>query len=118
MNLYIGDIRFGHENVINFDNCPFGSVQEMDDTIIKLWNNRVSKADNVFVLGDFAYRNEKPYTWYLKQLRGKKHLIVGNHDGKLLKNMDAIGYFESINTYLEIVEDGKRIVLFHYPIAE
>lgn len=32
---YTADPRFGHENVIEFCNRPFKSVQEMDDTLLK-----------------------------------------------------------------------------------
>ena len=86
MNLYISDTHFGHRNVINFDNRPFLDVDEMDRILIKLWNSRVAPDDNVYIVGDFAYQNEKPEEWYLKYLRGHKHLIIGNHDSKLLAN--------------------------------
>lgn len=61
-------------------------------------------------------RNE--YSWYLKQLQGQKHLIVGNHDTKLLKDSETISYFVSVDEYLEITDSQKQIVLSHYTIAE
>lgn len=45
-----------------------------------LWNDRVQADDEVWILGDFCYRAEKGPEWYLRQLKGRKHLIVGNHD--------------------------------------
>lgn len=54
----------------------------------------------------------------MSQLKGQKHLIVGNHDRKLLKDNDAIQYFVSIDYYLEITDEKKRLILSHYPIAE
>lgn len=118
MKLYISDLHFGHKNVINFDHRPFFDVEEMDRILIYAWNNRVQKNDNVYILGDFAFHNEKPYSWYLKQLKGQKHLIVGNHDRKLLKDSEALGYFVSVDDYLEVTDDKKHIVLSHYPICE
>lgn len=118
MNLYVADLHFGHKSVINFDKRPFSDVEEMDRVLIELWNSRVSKDDDVYVVGDFAYRNEKPHSWYLKQLKGKKHLIIGNHDRKLLEDTEAVKYFDSVQHYAEIVDGDKKIVLFHYPIAE
>lgn len=118
MNLYISDLHFGHKAVIDFDPRPFSSVEEMDAVMIELWNSRVTKNDQVYILGDFAFHNEKPYSWYLKQLRGQKHLIVGNHDRKLLKDAEAMEYFVSVDYYREITDDKKRIILSHYPIAE
>lgn len=74
MNLYIADLHFGHKNVIGFDQRPFNDIQEMDRVLIHLWNSRVQKDDNVYIVGDFAYRNERPEAWYLRQLKG--HILA------------------------------------------
>jgi calcineurin-like phosphoesterase family protein len=118
MNLYISDLHFGHKNIMLHDHRPFSSVEEMDETLIYLWNNRVQANDDVWILGDFCFRNGKDPVYYLSQLKGQKHLIVGNHDTKLLKNDRAKKYFVSIDYYKEINDNEKRIILFHYPIAE
>lgn len=86
--------------------------------LIQLWNSRVTKNDQVYILGDFAFHNKKPYSWYLKQLRGQKHLVIGNHDKKLLKDAEAMSYFVSVDNYLEVTDCQSRIILSHYPIAE
>ncbi len=118
MIYYIGDLHFGHENVIKFDRRLFNSVEEMDKTLIERWNRKMSKEDVVYVVGDFAYRNEKPFSWYLRQLQGKKYLIVGNHDNKLLEDSFAISYFESVDKMCHVKDGGKHICLCHYPLAE
>lgn len=119
MKYYTGDIHFGHENAIKFDNRPFSSIEEMDRALIENWNSRINKNDNVYILGDVAFHNEKPYSWYLSQLKGQKHLIVGNHDArKLLKDEEALSYFVSVDRYLEVTDEKTRIILSHYPIAE
>ena len=51
MNYYTADLHFGHSNVINFDHRPFIDVDEMDSTLIALWNNRVRNDDDVWILG-------------------------------------------------------------------
>lgn len=118
MKYYTGDLHFGHETILRFDNRPFADVDEMDRVLIENWNSRVTKNDQVYILGDIALHNEKPYSWYLSQLNGQKHLIVGNHDRKLLKDKDAMEYFVSVAHYLELTDEKSRIVLCHYPIAE
>lgn len=118
MNLFISDIHFGHRNVIEFDHRPFVDVEEMDRTLIKLWNGRVSPEDDVYVIGDFAYRNERSEEWYLRQLRGRKHLIIGNHDGKLLGNEKAMSYFDTVEKMMHVTDQGEQLQLCHFPIAD
>lgn len=117
MNLYISDLHFGHKNVIGFDHRPFIDTDEMDHCLIKLWNTRVQPDDHVYVVGDFAYRSDKTADWYLRQLKGHKHLIIGNHDRLLLENEKAMAYFESVDKLCHIKDGDKEIVLCHYPMT-
>ena len=75
----------------------------MDAFIIKVWNSRVQPEDMVYILGDFCHKSEKTPDWYLKRLKGHKTLIVGNHDGKFLKNQRAMSYFNKVENMLEIL---------------
>ena len=118
MNYYIADTHFGHESVLRFDNRPFCSIEENDRTLIEYWNARVTNNDHIYIIGDFAYRNEKPEEWYLKRLSGKKHLIIGNHDQKLLKNEAAMKYFETVEKMMHVSDGRHQICLCHYPLAE
>ena len=118
MNLYISDLHFGHANAVLFDHRPFADVDEMDRVMIKWWNSRVSPEDNVYILGDFCYRNSNPAEWYLRQLRGHKHLVIGNHDEATLKNEKAMAYFESVDKMMHVSDNGQQICLCHFPIAE
>lgn len=102
VNLYISDLHFGHSNVINFDKRPFADTTEMDNAMIYLWNSRVSTDDNVYVIGDFSYRSIHPAEWYLRQLKGHRHLIIGNHDGETLKSENAMSYFESVDKMMHV----------------
>lgn len=122
MNLYISDMHFGHTNCIRFDHRPFYDREEMDRVMIELWNNRVAPEDDVYILGDFAVRNYWDEAWYLRQLAGHKNLVLGNHDDKLLKNKNAMKYFESVDKIMGVHDyiNGEEvvIVLCHYPMAE
>lgn len=118
MNLYISDIHFGHRNVIQFDHRPFPDVDSMDRHLIFWWNSRVSKDDEVYIIGDFCYRSEKSPDWYLRQLKGHKHLIIGNHDKITVECKNAYKYLESMDKMMHVTDGDKQICLCHYPLAE
>lgn len=96
MNYYISDMHLGHKNVLKFDARPFASVEEMNESLIANWNAKVTEEDDVWILGDFCYRSDKEPSFYLKQLKGRKHLIIGNHDKATVESASALKYFESI----------------------
>lgn len=43
----IADWHYGHENIISYDNRPFKTVDEMNTELIKRWNDKVRKGDEV-----------------------------------------------------------------------
>ena len=81
MNYYIADIHFGHDNIRKYSR----RLEEMDKTIIENWNNKISNKDDIYIQGDFSYKS-KNVILYLEALKGKKHVIIGNHDSQILKN--------------------------------
>ena len=92
MIYFIADTHFGHRNVIRFTDRPFESVEEMDATMIANWNKRVHQQDTIYIIGDMFYHCSYAED-ILKKLHGKKHLIVGNHDGSWL-NEHTRKYFQ------------------------
>lgn len=118
MNYFISDLHFGHENCLLFDNRPFEDIDIHDTELINRWNNVVGIDDDVYILGDISWRGAVATTNIFKMLNGHKHLIIGNHDHKLLKNRELRNEFVEITNYkeLQISEDGTSIVLSHYPI--
>ena len=78
MKYYISDLHLFHENAIAFDPRPFASLQEMHDTILKNWNDRVTNGDMVYILGDVSMRGKKEeLIAFVAQLKGRKVLIKG-----------------------------------------
>ena len=117
MNYFISDLHLGHKNVLSFDNRPFKTIEEHDNTIVKNWNNTVGIDDDVYILGDISWYNSTKTIEIMRSLNGNKHLIKGNHDGKILKNRELQKKFVEIVDYKELsLPDGKGIVLCHYPI--
>lgn len=62
MIYYISDLHFGYRNVIGMDNRPFETIEEMDETLSRLWNETVTDEDDVYIVGDFAYRKKRSGT--------------------------------------------------------
>ena len=83
MIYYIADTHFGDERIMRLARRPFETVDQMNTTVIINWNNKVSATDDVYIVGDFAASDEVAIDM-LKQLNGRKHLVVGNHDSILL----------------------------------
>lgn len=117
MNYYIADLHFNHANIIRYSKRPFADVEEMNRTLVQNWNAVVTPEDDVYILGDFYYKGANPLP-VLRQLQGRKHLVVGNHDGKLLADSKARAEFVEIRDILSISDGNQRLILCHYPMAE
>ena len=115
MIYYIADTHFGHENVIKFCNRPFSSVEEMNEVMIQHWNKRVHGNDTVYILGDMFLRCEEAES-ILKRLKGRKRIIVGNHDGSWMSKVPVREYFESVDMMLETSVANYGATMCHYPM--
>lgn len=112
---YISDWHYGHRNIIAFDNRPFVSVEEMNSELIRRWNEVVAPQDTVYVLGDMFWCTTKEAVPVLEKLNGAKVLIKGNHD-RSGGDSAFRKQFVKISEYMEIDDDGRKVVLCHYPI--
>ena len=114
---WTSDTHFSHKNIMKYCERPFDSIEEMNNTIIRNWNNVVSPGDIVFHLGDFAFGTIAQWEDVRSQLNGDIHLILGNHDFHIYTN-----YLERLEkmflsvTMQQVVEVGKhKILMNHYP---
>ena len=113
---FTSDNHFGHANIIRYCNRPFSSVEEMSETMIDRWNERVKHGDTVYHIGDFALRLGVPEVEaIIRRLNGDKHLVLGNHDLKNKSVLRAKGFVEQVY-YKELKVDAQqKIILCHYP---
>ena len=111
---FTSDTHFYHEAIIKFCNRPFESVEEMNETLIRNWNETVPEDGTVFHLGDFAFGGWKEWMSVYNRLNGKIYLVLGNHDIKNAKQgfMDR---FEHVSQQMSISVDGQKIILNHNP---
>ena len=111
----VSDTHFGHAGVCRFtlnDGVtklrPWTDPAEMDEFMVRAWNERVRPNDKVYHLGDVVInRKSLPI---MNRLNGDKVLIRGNHD--IFKDEDYLPYFRSLRGYH--VMNG--MILSHIPV--
>jgi len=113
----VSDTHFGHAGVCRFmrnDGVtklrPWDNPEEMDEFMIKAWNDRVRPNDKVYHLGDVVINRKALST--LSRLNGDKVLIRGNHD--IFRDTEYNQYFRELRAYH--VMNG--MILSHIPIHE
>lgn len=117
MIYFTSDTHFGHNRKFIFEPRGFNSIEEMNEAILENWNNVVSDDDDIYVLGDFFLGTDKDFIKdILSKLKGKIHLIIGNHDSEqrleIYRNSDNIVEI----TYATLIKYKKHyFYLSHYP---
>lgn len=124
------DIHLNHRNILKY--CPHRGgpevtdelVSKMNETIISNWNSLITSDDEVYVIGDVAMGQIIHAPKLIRRLNGKKYLILGNHDKKLAKDINAdpslSDLFVWIDKYHEMsyTHNGTKyfITMSHYPM--
>lgn len=110
------DLHFCHDREFCWYPRGFNSVYEMNDAIVKNWNEIVNTDDDIYVLGDLMLNDNDMGLKLIKQLKGKIHIIRGNHDSdeRMRLYADCYNVIEiSEGKFLRI---GKyHFYLSHYP---
>lgn len=109
----ISDTHFYHSKILGYCQRPFETVEEMNEVLIKNWNSVINEDDIVYVLGDFCFGNKEMLREIVSQLKGRKILILGNHD-RLTKGAYLDVGFETV-TKNPIIVDGD-FILSHHPL--
>ena len=110
----VSDTHFGHAGVCRFlreDGTklrPWDNPDEMDEEMVKRWNETVRPNDKVYHLGDVVINRKALKT--LGRLNGDKVLIKGNHD--IFRLEEYTQYFRDIRAYH--VMNG--MILSHVPV--
>jgi len=113
----VSDTHFGHLGVCRFTRSdgvtklrPWDNAEEMDEFMIKAWNERVGPKDKVYHLGDVVINRRALPT--LSRLNGDKVLIRGNHD--IFRDEEYREHFRELRAY-HVVEG---MIFSHIPIHE
>ncbi len=115
---FTSDHHFGHKNIIRYCKRPYNSIEEMNDSLISNWNERVKKNDTVYYLGDFTLG--KNASDYISKLNGTIKFIAGGHDNNWLRKLARPEYRilskHELLQPIHIITYPVKIVLCHYPM--
>ncbi len=106
----ISDTHFDHANIIKYTKRPFKNVEEMNEALVKNWNETVGENDTVYFLGDMAYgKGSRPARYWLSKLNGNIVFIEGNHE--------KVGKTQSFSPAQNVVLNykGEKFLLIHDP---
>lgn len=109
------DPHFYHKNIVKFENYdgsplrPWDDADQMNEDMIEWYNELVSDADRVYILGDVAF-TPSDMNAVVPRLKGRKCLIPGNHDPvKMRKYFDL---FDDVRGYVQ----RQGFIMSHIPI--
>lgn len=114
----VSDTHFGHAGVCRFTHPddpevklrPWSDPDEMDEEMIRRWNDTVRPSDKVYHLGDVVINRKALKT--LSRLNGDKVLIRGNHD--IFPDNEYREYFRELRAYHVL----NGMILSHIPVHE
>lgn len=99
---FISDLHLGHRSILKHSpdhRLGCASIEQHDNLLITLWNQRVSKHDTVYLLGDVCWTVQDVPR--LAELHGHKILVRGNHD-----------HHTSARDWLQYVDDVQGVLMY------
>jgi len=127
MKFYTADTHYDHIKIVTLCYRPFNTLEDMQNELIARWNAKVTNSDDVYILGDFCFREASALD-FISKINGTKHFITGNHDADVLKKLANMKtkitrghmlrkcFFHG--DIMEIKDNDTKIALCHYPIFE
>ena len=112
-NIFVtSNTDFFRFNVIRDRKRPFESWEEMNESLIMRWNNRVSPNDLVYHLGNFGASTTENLSKIRKQLNGKITIVIG--DDIHIEGLLDIG-FDSIAHEVTLQYKNYHFQMTHLP---
>ena len=118
---FTSDWHLGHKRIIDLSYRPFDTVEDMNESLIRNFNEMVSDDDHTFFLGDMCMGGYSLTLPLIGRLNGTKTLIVGNHDKPFtVKSSERLmEVLEEYHRYFDDVRFGPVVfegfMLSHFP---
>lgn len=114
---FTSDLHMGHDREFVWKVRGYDSVQAMNLAQVQKWNETIEDDDDIYVLGDLMLGDPNNIE-FIKQLKGKIHIVLGNHDTANREKM-----YRELTNMIEVAEVGIRLqykkhhfILTHYPM--
>ncbi len=107
MSYFTADPHFGHSAIIDYCKRPYKNTKIMDRALIRNINNVVTDDDDLYILGDFSIltKNHRGmYEQWVNKIKGRKHLIMGNHDVRDPVFYNELGFYSVHYPYFQVEE--------------
>ena len=115
---FTSDTHFNHDREFIYGPRGFKTVQEMNGTLIKNWNETVGKDDDIYVLGDFFLGTDYDY---INEVLDKLNDVVPACVPSNLRWSIVVTNYE-MDTTVEIADalrikyKKREFFLCHYPV--
>ena len=110
------DYHLCHNRGFIYEPRGFKSAVEAAETIVANHNALITEEDDVYLLGDLMLNDSAKGLEYLASLRGKLHIIRGNHDTDT-----RIAAYKALPNVVEVLDatylkyKGYHFFLTHFP---
>lgn len=111
---FTSDLHVGHANVLKYDARPFRNLDHMHESLITRFNACLTPDSVTYFLGDVGLGSKGVVEQFIKQLKGTKVLVLGNHD----KGMHAMynAGFDVVLNSASIYIANQRVTMSHCPL--
>lgn len=114
------DLHLGHKNILHYEparRAICNSVSEMDSALIAHHNDMVNPEDHVLNLGDVSLATSDMTKVGVMNLRGRKRLIMGNHDrGRSVAWWRKLFDYAWDTPILVDVAQDRLVIFSHEPV--
>ncbi len=111
------NLQLGRPGAIKKYNRDFNSVNEMDDALIRNWNEVVTKDDTVYHLGNFAWDPRTAQDAMLR-LNGNIRFSLGEHD-EAVELLDGKGMLRKGCDIIKCIQtcEKNEVIMSYWPLA-
>lgn len=109
------DFHFCHNRDFIYGPRGFDSVHDMNNTILRNFEEMVDWTDDLYILGDSFLNDNEEGMKFLKRIPGNKHIVIGNHDTNTRVDLMRDAGFDILGYATIIKYKGYSFYLSHYP---